>query len=146
MTLLRTHFIRSILFSLLLFFFFMLPASAFAQSSDTGLIQPCVTPSGQELPNLVPGQAGCRDANLLLLQLIKIAEYLFGIIGMLAFVFFIYGGFQFIISMGNAEKAKQGLSTLLAAAVGLLISFSAYILVQFLLDALGVPSEFINLF
>ena len=101
-----------------------------------GLIQKCPD------SNKEPGQEGCRDINILLLQLIRIAQFLFSIIGTIAFVFFIYGGFSIILSLGNPEKAKKGHQTLFAAAIGLLIAFSAYILVNFILDALGVDSSF----
>lgn len=106
------------------------------RSAGGGLIEPCPNPSD------VPGTGGCRDANILLLQLIKIAEYLFTIVGTIAFVFFIYGGFSLILSLGNAEKAKKAHATLFAAAVGLLIAFASVILVDFLLDVIGVSSEF----
>jgi hypothetical protein len=84
----------------------------------------------------------CTDTNYLLLQLIEIGKFLFKIIGALAFFFFIYGGLSFILSMGNAEKAKKAHGILLAAVIGLLIAFSAYILIGFVLDALNVAPEF----
>lgn len=84
----------------------------------------------------------CRDVNNLLEQAIKIGEWLFSIIGALALVMFIYGGFTIILSMGNAEKVKKGQQALVAAVVGMAIAFSAYILIGFILEALGVSSEF----
>lgn len=112
-----------------------LPATLDPQTS--GLIEPC--PNN---PNLVPGEIGCRDANILLLQLIRIAEFLFSIIGSIAFLMFIYGGFSLIVSLGNAEKAKKAHATLFAAVVGLLIAFGSVILVDFILDVFGVQQEF----
>jgi hypothetical protein len=115
------------------FSFFLIPEPAYA---DNGLIVTCNDSSK------VPGEDGCREANILLLQIIRIGDYLFTIIGMVAFVSFVSGGLMFILSMGNAEKAKKGQQMLVAAVVGLIIAFSAYILIGFLLDALGVGSEF----
>jgi hypothetical protein len=84
----------------------------------------------------------CRDANILLEQLIAIAEFLFGIIGTLAFVAFVYGGFTMILSFGSAEKFKKGQQILVAAVVGMFIAFGAYMMVNFVLDALGVSPDF----
>ena len=89
-----------------------------------------------------PGEGYCSDVNALLLQLIRIGREAFKYIGALAFFFFIYGGLTIILSMGSAEKAKKGHQILVAAVIGLLIAFSAYILIDFVLDALGVTAEF----
>ncbi len=47
-----------------------------------------------------------------------------------------------IISFGNAEKVKKGQQILVGAVIGLVIVFSAYIMVDFVLDALNVRDEF----
>ena len=70
------------------------------------------------------------------------AEFIFRIIGTVAFVLFIAGGFVMITSFGNAEKFKKGRDILIAATVGLIIAFSAFFLVRELLDILGVANEF----
>lgn len=80
----------------------------------------------------------CRDVNDFLELAINIGKWLFSIIGGLAFAFFVYGGFTMIISFGNAEKFKKGGQILVAAFFGVLIAFSAYLIVNFLLDTIGV--------
>jgi len=42
-----------------------------------------------------------------------------------------------VFSFGNAEKFKKGQSVLVAAVIGLIITFSASFMVGFLLDLLG---------
>ena len=84
----------------------------------------------------------CRNINDLLQLFINYGEGIFAIIAGFAFAFFVYGGFLMIFSFGNAERVKQGQQVLIAAVIGLIIVFSAYIMVDFLLDALGVVSEF----
>jgi len=84
----------------------------------------------------------CRDVNDLVVLMVNIGRYLFGIIGSLALAMFIYGGFTWLTSMGNPEKVKKGGSIVFGAAIGLLISFSAYLLIDFVLDALQVTSDF----
>ncbi|MFA5061578.1 MAG: pilin [Patescibacteria group bacterium] len=104
--------------------------SALAANPVSDLIQKCgnqTTPSGD-----------CADVSVFVTLLITVGNYVFGIVGALALLFFIYGGFTLILSQGNAEKVKKGMSIIMAAGVGLVIVFSAYILVQFLSTSLGV--------
>ena len=70
---------------------------------------------------------------------------MFAILGSFAFAFFVYGGFKMIISMGNAEMVETGKKTMIAAALGLVVAFSAYALIQFMLKTLGVSPEFIGI-
>lgn len=84
----------------------------------------------------------CRSTNDLLILLINVGKYLFSIIGMVALVAFIYGGFMMIFSFGNAEKVKAGRDAMVAAVVGLVIAFSAYLIINFVLDALEVEEAF----
>lgn len=137
---------------ILVFSIFYPPLSVFAQEMATP------TPGGNGTDEFssgiiyTEGQCGkeipwgateeCRDVNYLLMQIIRIGKFLFSIIGSLAFLMLVYGGFTFILSMGNAEKAKKGMDIALAAVVGMFIAFSAYILVDFLLDALNVSEDF----
>lgn len=84
----------------------------------------------------------CRDVNKIIEVFINFGSFMLGIIGSVALVFFVYGGFMMIISMGNAERVKKGRDILVAAVVGIVIAFSAYALVNFVLDALQVSGDF----
>ena len=84
----------------------------------------------------------CKDVNDLLQLAVNIANWAFRIIGSLAFVIFIYGGFTMVLSFGNAEKVKKAQGILVGAAVGLTIAFSAYLMVNFVLDAFQVSDLF----
>ncbi len=84
----------------------------------------------------------CRNINDLLQLIINFGANMFAIIGSFAFAFFIYGGFTMIISFGNAEKVKKGRDIMVAAVVGLVISLSAYLLIDFILEALKVTDTF----
>lgn len=78
----------------------------------------------------------CRSISDFLSVLISIAKEAFKYIGSIAFLMFIYGGITVILSFGNAEKVQKGKQILVAAVVGIAISFSAFLLVDFLLDTL----------
>lgn len=80
----------------------------------------------------------CRSISIFVILLLHFSNYLFGIIGALALLFFIYGGFTLILSRGATEQVKKGKDILVAAIVGLVIVFSAYMLVSFLGKAVGL--------
>ncbi len=84
----------------------------------------------------------CRNVNDVLELMVNWGQRIFGMIGSFALVMFVYGGFVMILSAGNAEKVKQGRDILTAAVIGLVIAFSAYLLIDFILDALNVSNEF----
>lgn len=59
--------------------------------------------------------------------------------GVLALLFIIFGGFRYIISLGNPESVEKARNTVLYAILGLIIIFLAYFLVAYVLaDLLGV--------
>lgn len=59
-----------------------------------------------------------------------------GIVGSLALVMFIYGGFMWMTSAGNAEQVQKGKNVLIWAALGLAVIFSAYALVKFVIEGI----------
>lgn len=84
----------------------------------------------------------CENVNDLLQLGINIGKYVFSIIGSVAFLAFVYGGFTIVFSFGSAEKVKKGTEVLIAAVTGMAIAFGAYMLINFILDALNVTQDF----
>jgi hypothetical protein len=68
----------------------------------------------------------------------KIINAILGIVGSLALVMFIYGGFTWMLAAGNQEKVQKGKDILIWATIGLIVIFSAYALVKFVFTGLGV--------
>jgi len=60
-----------------------------------------------------------------------------GIIGSIALLMFIYGGFTWLTSGGNEQKVTQGRNILMWAALGLVIIFLSYALVKFVITSVG---------
>lgn len=58
-----------------------------------------------------------------------------GLIGALALLMFIYGGFLMMTSAGS-DRAKKGKDVLVYATIGLVIVFSAYMVVQFVINSI----------
>ncbi len=102
------------------------------------------------IPNCVLGDPSknsvedekCRDVSIFVIFLINIARYLFSIVGGLALAMFIYGGFTLILSQGSSDKVKKGTEIITASVIGLIIMFGAYMLVQYLGEAIKLKSDF----
>ena len=85
----------------------------------------------------------CDNLNdVLYREAIVWALWAFGFIGIVGMLGFIVGGMMMILSFGNPERFKMGRQFLVASVVGLIIAFSAYTIVEFILNALGVSDAF----
>lgn len=62
---------------------------------------------------------------------------IFGMIGSLALLIFIVGGIMFLISGGNKEKIKNAKNLLIGAVIGLIIIFTSYMIIHFVVTSLG---------
>ena len=122
-------------FFLISIFIFILfnPLIAFAKQCAIG--GPGVT-KPVRLPN--PLGTGAEKINIPTL-LGNVVNAILGIVGSLALVMFIYGGIIWMTSSGNAEQVTKGKNIIIWATIGLVVIFSAYALVNFVLTkALGV--------
>lgn len=54
--------------------------------------------------------------------------------GVVAVVYLIIGGYQYITSAGNPEVATQAKSTILNAVIGLIIIFASYVIIDFVMN------------
>lgn len=97
---------------------------------------------GGVIPDCAFTEMGCRDVNDLLQLIVNFGKFMFGGIAVFAFIFFIYGGVTFLTSFGNADRVKQGREILVAAVLGLVVAFTAYMLIYLLLDFVGVKDVF----
>ncbi len=69
---------------------------------------------------------------------INVAAWILGIVGSLALVMFIYGGFMFLISAGNSSSVEKAQKIIAGSVIGLIIVFTSYIIVRFSMQALGL--------
>lgn len=81
-----------------------------------------------------PGIVGINDLWLIVAAVIDILLRLAAII---AVIFIIYGGVQYITSQGSPDKTDQARSTVISAVVGLTIAVVASVVVGFLARKLG---------
>jgi len=60
-----------------------------------------------------------------------------GIVGSVALLVFIYGGFMWLVSAGNQDRIKKGTQAMMWAIIGIFIIFSSYAIIVLVLAALG---------
>lgn len=67
----------------------------------------------------------------------NIIDKVLGVVGALALIMFIYGGITWMTAMGNDQQITKGKDILMWSALGLVVIFSSYALVKFVLQAIG---------
>lgn len=92
------------------------------------------------LPENAPtkGIAGSSDFVSLANNIIKILLY---VCGMIAVVFLIIGGYQYLTSGGNEEAAEKGRKTLLNAIIGIVIIIMAFAIVSVVTNTLSIEPK-----
>ena len=101
--------------------------------AQTSIVNPSYTnASGTPYTN------GDYTLNDMLVVVIGASRWILGIVGALALAMFIYGGFTFLLSGGSSEKIGQARKIIVAAVVGLIIVFTSYIIIQFVLKSIGL--------
>lgn len=67
----------------------------------------------------------------------KVINSALGLVGSLALLMFIYGGLTWMTSSGNQEKVKKGRDIIVWSAIGLVIIFSSYAIIRFVLSTIA---------
>lgn len=65
-----------------------------------------------------------------------ILNAVFGIIGVVAVVFIIIGGINYVTSQGDPGKTKKARDTILYAVIGLIVTLLAFAIVNFVLGSI----------
>jgi hypothetical protein len=67
----------------------------------------------------------------------KIINALLGIVGSLALIMFIYGGFTWMLAAGNETQVEKGRNILVWATIGLVVIFASYSLTSFIIKSIA---------
>ncbi len=142
-----------VVFSLIALFVFLTPPLVLAQADKEAdkekvVVQECSTAwyadienkSGRGLfKNTDPACWACGNCTVCDFLGIAngIAILILGIMGAVAFVFFLYGGISFIIAAGNSEKITQAKSIFKNAIIGLVIILLAWEIVNLVIGVLA---------
>lgn len=84
----------------------------------------------------------CADITIFIKLMLNVVNYLLSFVGGLALLFFIYGGFVLIFSSGSPDKVTQGKEIIMSALIGLVVTFSGYVLVSYLGYAVGITNTY----
>lgn len=96
--------------------------------ADTGLpTPPCGVFNGLNCTNAT----GPNDI------IVRVINIMLGVAFLVAVLFLIYGGFQYIFSAGNEEKAESGRNTVINALIGVAIIILSYVIVQIVSRTIG---------
>lgn len=124
------------------------PASAInckEPGEDNNLQQQCdKICNNDDTPLSVKISAKCPDAEIdeetsLENRAIGITNAIIAILGILATIIIIYGGFQYMTSAGDSSKTKKAKDTILYAAIGLIICALAAAIVNFVIRTTDEP-------
>ena len=66
----------------------------------------------------------------------RVIRTLLGLVGVIALIFFIIGGFRLIFSRGNSQEVQKGKDTIYWSLIGLIVAFSSYAILKFVLEAI----------
>jgi TRAP-type C4-dicarboxylate transport system permease small subunit len=101
-----------------------------------GLVQAAPSPNKDEVCKGIEATGGDCDTgedeiNNLVASIINVFSW---VVGVVAVIMVIYGGFEYVTSGGDSAKAAKGRTTILFALVGLVIVVLAQVLVKFVLN------------
>ena len=83
----------------------------------------------------VPNPLGDHDFASLVGRAISVILSAFGAIALLMFII---GGLMWMTSMGDPARVKKGRDTLIWASLGIVVAFSSYAIIRFVLSVIGV--------
>lgn len=85
------------------------------------------------VPSAINGTSAANNANALL---ISVTSWILGIVGAVAVLFIIYGGFRYITAQGNSQQMDAAKNILIKAIIGLVIVVVAYVIVNVVVTAI----------
>ncbi|MDD5749406.1 MAG: pilin [Patescibacteria group bacterium] len=95
------------------------------------------------LDNISCLTAGDCQLNDIVLAITALINWMLGVVGALALLYFFWGGVIWLTSDGHPEKVKKGASIMINTIYALGIVFASYIFLQFLInDVLRVDESY----
>lgn len=128
--------LKKILFSGLLAMACLLTALAVHPSITYG--QSKIIPEDHGNCGDYTGNCGNYELNDFIILAIKVSQWILGIVGSLSLIMFIYGGLSFLVSAGSSDKITKAKDIIVAAIIGLIIVFSSWLIIKFVMQSMGI--------
>jgi len=106
------------------------PAEVYAQA-PTGGIRGGVDSTGQGTDD---ANAGIFDAGGIFEQVVNTLLF---VIGAIAVIMLIYGGFKYVVSGGDSSAVTSAKNTILYAIIGIIVAILSYAILDFVIDSFG---------
>jgi hypothetical protein len=131
---------KKTILSLAICFSLFLPLAIYAQTGNSTPAPSTTTQdSGSAVVSLANPLGSSAAASSPQVLIGRAISAILGLVGSLALLMFIYGGFLWMTSAGNEKNVSKGRDILMWSTIGLIVIFSSYALVKFVLsDFLGV--------
>lgn len=118
---------------LIIIFSFPLTSVAI-ENAPAGTVVELTNPIGGKDDGSSEGRIGITDLRVTIGNIIaKVLE----VVGSLAFLAFVYGGFMWLTAAGNADRVQKGSTAMLYATIGLFVIFGAYAILNTILQGLS---------
>ncbi|MEI6835956.1 MAG: hypothetical protein WCK59_03920 [Candidatus Falkowbacteria bacterium] len=96
---------------------------------------PVAADGAPQTAQTLPNPLGISTINEFIARLIT---FILSLVGSISLLLFVYGGIAWMTSMGNSAQVKKGRDIVIWAVIGLLVVFTSYILVKFVI--LGITT------
>jgi hypothetical protein len=106
---------------------FIMPAIVFAQADLNSGLDTLKNETGMGGTELVPMIGG-------------IINVIMGLLGVVAVLVILYGGFMWMTAAGNEEKVGKAKKLIIAGIIGLVVIFAAFAIATFVISNLGTAS------
>lgn len=91
------------------------------------------TPVVTHAASLINPLPNINDPESLVIQILR---YFLGLLSLIGLIMFLYGGFMFLTSGGNADRVKKAKDTIVWAAAGVITILGSYTILSFVFGVL----------
>lgn len=95
----------------------------------------CANAPAEYRAQMCPGSGG--NETKLQTTIGSVLTAVYGLVGIIAVIFVVIGGFKYTTSQGDPGRVQQAKNTIMYALIGLAVTLLAFAITQFVLNALG---------
>ncbi len=116
---------------------FLTATAEIGDGANTGGVKKPATPV--TLSNPLTGNSDPVTTDTINSYIGKVINAVLGVVGSIALVMFIYGGFTWMMAAGNKNQVEKGRDIIIWSVIGIVVIFMAYAMVNFVLVKVVQP-------